>query len=321
MLTFLLESLDKPLAKIAIITRTKDRPTLLARALDSVLSQVETDWVHVIVNDGGNKEVVEKLTSERENLYNRRLKLIHHSKSLGMEAASNAGIKAVDSKYILIHDDDDTLLPDFLSKTSEYLDNPKTSTTRGVVTWVERVDEEVDPKAGKVKVINREIFETFYGVNIASIANKNLFPPISFLFSRDSWEQLGGFDEKLPVRGDWEFNLRFLTQYDIDVIPEVLAGYHHRLPSGDSNSYANTVVAKQAQHEFFRSYIINRELRNDFEAGKLGLGTILGIVNELGTDKSLLEQISRDTNYTRTHLNRLANLPVLKQLRKLTSSR
>ena len=45
--------------KIAIITRTKNRPLLLRRAINSVLKQTLKDWIMVIVNDGGSKEEVE----------------------------------------------------------------------------------------------------------------------------------------------------------------------------------------------------------------------------------------------------------------------
>ena len=45
---------DRPSGRVAIITRTKDRPFLLPRAIDSVLKQTQGDWIHVIVNDGGD---------------------------------------------------------------------------------------------------------------------------------------------------------------------------------------------------------------------------------------------------------------------------
>ena len=46
-------------ATVGIITRTKDRPVLLKRALESVVNQSYEDWHLVIVNDGGDPVVVE----------------------------------------------------------------------------------------------------------------------------------------------------------------------------------------------------------------------------------------------------------------------
>ena len=52
-----------PQAAVAIITRTKDRPLLLRRAVESVLGQTHADWVHVIVNDGGDPAAVEQVVA------------------------------------------------------------------------------------------------------------------------------------------------------------------------------------------------------------------------------------------------------------------
>jgi glycosyltransferase involved in cell wall biosynthesis len=51
-----------------------------------------------------------------------------------MEAASNAGIAACDSDYIVIHDDDDSWCPDFLERTVAFLDGPEGARYGGVAT-------------------------------------------------------------------------------------------------------------------------------------------------------------------------------------------
>ena len=89
----------------AVITRTKDSVLLLERAINSVLYQTFTNWTHVIVNGGGNRTVLNELLSKYEAHYAGRLQVISHEVPLGMEAASNVGIKKSDSKYLLIHDD------------------------------------------------------------------------------------------------------------------------------------------------------------------------------------------------------------------------
>ena len=44
---------------ISIITRTKNRALLLERTIMSVLAQTHEDWIHVIVNDGGDPVAVD----------------------------------------------------------------------------------------------------------------------------------------------------------------------------------------------------------------------------------------------------------------------
>nr|NLD40617.1 glycosyltransferase [Actinomycetales bacterium] len=109
---------------VAIVMRTKDRPILLSRAIDDVLSQSFRDWELIIVNDGGDPARVEELVSVREASAAGRIRVIHHHESLGMEAASNAAIRASASEFLAVHDDDDTWDPDFLHLTVDYLNTP-----------------------------------------------------------------------------------------------------------------------------------------------------------------------------------------------------
>jgi hypothetical protein len=46
-------------------------------------------------------------------------------------------------------------------------------------------------------------------VQLSEMACGNFFPPIAFLFRRAVLDRIGGFNEALPVLGDWFFNLEF----------------------------------------------------------------------------------------------------------------
>lgn len=100
-------------SKVSIITRTKNRPALLVRAIYSVLSQTHEDWELIIINDGGNKKCVEEVILKFASSLNNRLHIVHHEVSKGMEAASNAGLKLATGDFLIIHDDDDAWHPDF----------------------------------------------------------------------------------------------------------------------------------------------------------------------------------------------------------------
>jgi hypothetical protein len=49
---------------VGIVTRTKNRPILLERSIRSVLSQTYGNWVHIIVNDGGDRNALETILSK-----------------------------------------------------------------------------------------------------------------------------------------------------------------------------------------------------------------------------------------------------------------
>lgn len=253
---------------VAVITRTRDRPLLLRRAVQSVLNQSYPHWVHVIVNDGGDPRDVEAVVGPHREAYKGRLIVVSHPESLGMEAASNTGIRASSSRYVIIHDDDDSLDRDFLKEAVCYLGAPPLPQIQGVITLANRVDEEVEHDSILEK--KRSLYKHIeHCVRIDDTARANSFPPISFLFRRSVLDEVGWFDEDLPVLGDWDFNLRFLTKYDIGVIPKVLANYHHR-PKIERGGMGNTIYAQRDVHGFVEAFIRNRYLRTSL-ANNMGV--------------------------------------------------
>lgn len=258
---------------VAIIMRTKNRPLLLERALSSVASQTFSDYVLAVVNDGGNVEVVDELV----NKYTPRLNdvvLIHNDAPLGMEAASNIGINATASEFIVIHDDDDSWHCDFLRETVKFLRSRHGERYSGVVTHVTKVVERLRDKS--CDVIERSSFNPgLMGVSLSDVAMDNRFPPISFLYRRDVGKRIGGYDESLPVMGDWDFNLRFLLEGDVGVIPQELANYHHRVKMTADSAYKNTVVHGIERHVEFDYLIRNKYLRQDIRQSNVGLGFLL----------------------------------------------
>jgi glycosyltransferase involved in cell wall biosynthesis len=244
-------------AAVAVITRTKNRPLLLARALESVLGQSWPHWHHYIVNDGGDAAAVETAVAKRADRYKDRVTVLHNEQSLGMEAASNLGIRRGQERYVAIHDDDDSWDAAFLVKTVDFLE-AETGRFAGVVCHTVQVQEE--NRGGEIVEISRGSFNGHLrAISIAAMARMNQFPPISFLFRRDAIEAIGLYNDKLPVLGDWDFNLRFLARYDIGVLEEPLAFWHNRGGDGDD---ASSVVGKLKTHLEYDAALRNRLLRD-----------------------------------------------------------
>lgn len=268
------EPAPRPL--VAIITRTKDRPLLLARAAESVSRQGYDSYLWVVVNDGGDEDVVRE-TIARCPVDRRRIRLVSHAGSRGMEAASNAGIQHVESDYILIHDDDDTLHPQFLEKAVSYLESPAGARYGGVATGTEYVSEEI--RGDRVIEHERKPYMQWVrNIHLPELMAQNLFAPISFLYRRAVYDDIGGYNPDLPVLGDWYFNLEFLLRTDIKVLPEVLAYYHHR-DRGDSTRvgvYSNSVIGGQSKHEEFASVFRNMFLRKYAQSNAVAASLVSG---------------------------------------------
>jgi glycosyltransferase involved in cell wall biosynthesis len=264
--------MDEP--KIAIITRTKNRPILLSRARQSIEQQTYTNFKWVLVNDAGDAAPVEEEARQAKD-QGVNVIVIHRKQSAGMEAASNAGVRTSNSKYVVIHDDDDTWEPNFLSKTVQFLEDNEHYV--GVITHSTKILEEM--QGNKIITIDKFPYNSWINaVYLIDLAQVNRFPPISFLFRRTSYDKVGGFDETLPVLGDWDFHLRILLQGDIGVISEPLANYHFRRSVKESmNVYGNTVTVGIAKHIQYDAIYRNRKLREDIVNHRIGLGFLLGL--------------------------------------------
>ncbi|WP_164885907.1 glycosyltransferase family 2 protein [Paenirhodobacter populi] len=246
---------------VAVITRTKNRPLLLRRAAESIARQTYENLLWVVVNDGGDEEAVTQVI-EACSIDRRRVRLVSHEKSLGMEAASNAGIRSIESDYIVIHDDDDSLHPDFLAKTVDYLESTAGQRYGGVVTGTEYVSEEI--RGDQIIEHGRMPYMDWVrNVQLSEMLVGNFFAPIAFVYRRAVYDAIGGYNEALPVLGDWYFNLEFLARADIKALPDKLAYYHHRDRGVSSRQgiYSNSVIGGQDKHEEFASVCRNMFIR------------------------------------------------------------
>ena len=257
-------------AKVAIIVRTKDREQFLRRALVDISKQTFSDYVVSIINDGGESSFIESCipeTIQSKTIVN------HNPESLGMEAASNRAIGAVDSDYIVIHDDDDSWEANFLQKTVTYLEEKEHC--NGVMTYSYLIYE---------KMINDRIQEVSKSefhlqpehISISRMCEQNWFPPISFLYRRSSYDTIGPYDERCEVLGDWDFNIRFLTEGSIDVIHLFLAKYHLRkVDKNTQKSSVNSVLADRRKFRVMDSFIRDKYFRlsisNPQKYGAIGL--------------------------------------------------
>ncbi len=272
---------------VAVITRTKNRPVMLKRAAESVANQSFTDYVWVVVNDGGEPNEVDRIVAQSP-VDLRKVIIIHNPVSLGMEAASNRAIAVSKSEYIVIHDDDDTWQSQFLTKTVEFLENPPVPSMRAVITHATRWSEMIIDNDYTELVDSTDYNDWVMSVPLYEMASANMFAPIQFVFPRDVYEEIGGFDETLPVLGDWDFNLRFLMKHDIGVLPEKLANYHHR-DHQKSGDYSNSVYGAISKHQNYDAVVRNRGLRT--MANNLPLMSIISLGRATHEIRGMLQQL------------------------------
>jgi glycosyltransferase involved in cell wall biosynthesis len=275
---------------VGIVTRTKNRPILLERSIRSVLSQTYGNWVHIIVNDGGDRNALETILSKYASRYQGKLTLIDNPEAIGAVPSLNVGLRACQSDYAVTHDDDDSWEPEFLAKSIRALKLRKKiiPNSRGIMCHTTAVVERAD----STSVTERYRFSWngwVRAVALVQLAATNFIPPISFVYEKEVLSEIGFFKD-LKFADDWEFYLRFLSKFDIAVLPEHLANWHLRPESKDS--YGNTVeVDRERDHAAIVAALRNDLIRQDLASGKLGLGFLVALSSRGPQTGSIRHQI------------------------------
>jgi glycosyltransferase involved in cell wall biosynthesis len=242
--------------RVAVIVRTKGRPVFLDRALDSIRRQTFTHY-HVVVVSDGAADTQSVAIVDRYKARGLPVVLVEHTVDQGIEAMSNAAIRTTGCELVAIHDDDDTWSAPFLATASAFLADNKNY--GGVISHSHSIVEEVSANGiATLKQVPLQV--RLAGVSLVELAIENLFPPISFVFRREIFDRVGGYDESLRTLGDWDFNLRVLAAADIGVIPEVLA-FHHLRTAAQVEAHRNLLGFDAIKYQRQAALVRNKYAR------------------------------------------------------------
>lgn len=281
------------MAKVAVITRTKDRPVFLKRAILSVAQQTFSEYEHVIVNDGGIKDEVEAIIDSFDKNIRSKIRLFHRTKSSNApDTILTESVDRVDSEYVALHDDDDTWHPEFLERSVALLDTG----AAGVSVRTDNLNESIQDghfKTGKTWPYMGDL----RAISLYRQCLDNQMPTIGFIYRRDAYVTAGKYDSTLPVVADWEFGIRFLQKYDVEYLDPgfALSFYHHR--EDKDNSFA------AHNHRKYITKVFNRYLREELSEGRLGIGYIM---NDLRYEQDMIT----------SNIRKLVPKPIVNLMRK-----
>ncbi len=279
------------MSRVAIITRTVNRPIMLDRMIRSLLAQTFADWHLVLVNSGDAQTVDDVLKHHGLADSARITHLPYTNPTPGMRGSPlNAGINALHSEFITVLDDDDTWAPSFLQVMVATLERKAHPNVRGVVCR-SLVIEESSVDTGLQSIREYQLNPELCNVTLANLAVVNRFCIHAFLYERAALEATGLYPEDYPVLEDWHFNLRFLLHHDVMVVPETLTNYHLRSAEA-TGAEANSQTAERLDHKFYEARLVNEALREDLRSGKPGLGHLLSqavLARQLGDTLHKLE--------------------------------
>ncbi len=187
--------------KISVIIPVFNRSAVIGRAIESVLNQTYPAHQVIVVDDASTDETPRVL--ER---YLPRIRIIRLTQNRGVSAARNAGIRAATGDWIAFLDSDDQWLPEKLQMAVEFhREHPEYRIFQSEEIWI-RNGRRVNPKK-KHRKPQGWIFKPSLELCLIS--------PSAVIIQHSLFEQVGLFDESLPVCEDYDLWLRVTRRFPV----------------------------------------------------------------------------------------------------------
>ena len=190
-----------------MIIPTHNRADVLGRAVASVLGQTWSDLELIVVDDGSTDHTAEVLAEFGDP----RLTGMRQENK-GVSAARNRGIAASSGSLIALLDSDDWWQPGKLEKQVRFMAEGGFEISQTDEIWI-RDGVRVNPRFKHAKPA---------GWFLERSLEMCLISPSCVMFSRDLWDELGPFDERLPACEDFSLWLRVGARHPAGLVPEAL---------------------------------------------------------------------------------------------------
>ncbi|MBI1915861.1 MAG: glycosyltransferase [Planctomycetes bacterium] len=197
---------------VSVVIATHNYGRYLAGAVRSVLAQTFTDFELVIVDDGSSDDTPEVA---QPFLRDPRIRY-HRTDRQGQPKAKNTGIRLTTAPLIAFLDADDVWLPDKLDRqVARFAADPELG-----VVYADRLL--MDAEGHELECDKRLLYR---GNVLPEMFQENFICFSSVMVRRAVFEEVGLFDETIPMAIDYDLWLRVGLRYRFDYVDASLVKY------------------------------------------------------------------------------------------------
>ena len=236
-------------APVSVVVRTRNRPALLADALESLRAQTARPAQVIIVNDGG--AAVSGITAPFSDSF--RVVLEENPQREGRSAAANRGVEAATEELVAFLDDDDRCFPDHFERLLQaFRGGPEPVVYSDAATVVyERREEKWEP------IVRTLQYSLDFDPDYLLLAN--YIPLHTLLLPRALYGRVKGFDPQLEYSEDWDFLIRLSFETSFRHLRAVTCEYRVLRGSADpSHEAAGGPAFERARQQIYERYASRR---------------------------------------------------------------
>jgi len=277
--------------RIGIIVRSKNRPHLLTRCLQSLAEQKRLPDEVIVVNDGG--VAIDQVVGNFSEL---NVRLINNATNQGRAHAGNQGVQATEESHVIgFLDDDDRFLSDHLQRLEKAMLHFDAKVVYAGCRLLKR-----DMLGDKVILQEEPIGQFNDAFDAEHLRYENYIPLINLLIDRTLWMKIGGFDESFDVFEDWDILLRLSAHTPFYHVNRITTEY----AIWGGTQITQTMAQKRwrdAYHQFLKKHLLSLPEPNQLEylAEYWRISQERrGILQEIRRDKQVLQSQLEQTTQT-----------------------
>jgi glycosyltransferase involved in cell wall biosynthesis len=201
--------------KISIILPSYNGEKYIAKSIDSILSQTETDWELIIVNDCSTDRTLEIVTGYAQN--DIRIIVISNDTNKKLPASLNIGFSRAKGRHLTWTSDDNLYKKEALAVMSDYLnENPQVDMVSCDMDYIDK-DGGILESHSQVCVPRhpRSALTLAYACNIGAC----------FMYKKEIASSIGLYDEETFCAEDYDYFIRIALAGRIAFIDDNLYQY------------------------------------------------------------------------------------------------
>ncbi|OGW36526.1 MAG: hypothetical protein A2Y97_03535 [Nitrospirae bacterium RBG_13_39_12] len=230
---------------VSIIVRTKDRPKLVKKALQSIPDQTYRPIEVILVNDGGCDLDIDEFKSILGDIF-LNYKRLH--KNMGRAHAGNVGIENAKGAYVGFLDDDDILYGNHVSTLVGYLESSGEDAAYTDAYAVKNILTKEGYIPHSKEIVHARNFNRDW------LLFQNYIPLLCLVVRKELLTK-EIFDTEFDIFEDWEILIRLSQNHNFHRIPEVTAEYHLRDDNATIVFNPGTLEHVETRYKVYRKHM------------------------------------------------------------------
>ncbi len=225
--------------KVSVIIPFYNRADLIGRAVESVLRQTYKNLDIILVDDASTDEGPSIVEAFRDP----KIRLITRERRGGAGAARNSGIRFAEGNVLTFLDSDDQWFPEKISTQMAVLKNPD-NFAPGVVCSFTVIEKDSQRNLAPLDNRHRLIRQLEWGCALS--------PGSTLMVNKETFEEIGYFDESYQRLEDWEWLIRYAEKYELVTTPDILCQVNRMDAQDPVQALESSIKIDRQYREKFR---------------------------------------------------------------------